>query len=46
MTLKFPVHIPFVEQLGFELHAVGEGEAELQRRIQTRYGQPSTGAKG
>jgi uncharacterized protein (TIGR00369 family) len=30
MTLKFPVHIPFVEQLGFELHAVGEGEAELQ----------------
>ncbi|QPF74986.1 PaaI family thioesterase [Roseateles sp. DAIF2] len=30
MTLKFPVHIPFVEQLGFELHAMGEGEAELR----------------
>ncbi|HEX2011110.1 MAG TPA: PaaI family thioesterase [Roseateles sp.] len=27
--LKFPVHIPFVEQLGFELHAIGDGEAEL-----------------
>lgn len=28
--LKFPVHIPFVEQLGFELHAIGDGEAELR----------------
>ncbi|MET0519396.1 MAG: PaaI family thioesterase [Burkholderiaceae bacterium] len=30
MTLKFPVHIPFVEQLGFELVSVGAGEAELR----------------
>ena len=29
-ALKFPVHIPFVEQLGFELHRVSEGEAELR----------------
>ncbi|WP_077032785.1 PaaI family thioesterase [Pelomonas sp. KK5] len=29
MTLKFPVHIPFVERLGFELVSVGQGEAEL-----------------
>ncbi len=28
--LKFPVHIPFVEQLGFELHRMGQGEAELR----------------
>lgn len=28
--LKFPVHIPFVEQLGFELHSVGDGAAELR----------------
>lgn len=28
--LSFPVRIPFVEQLGFELHAIGDGEAELQ----------------
>ncbi len=27
--MKFPVHIPFVEQLGFELLAMGEGEAEI-----------------
>lgn len=26
----FPVHIPFIQQLGVELHAVGEGEAELR----------------
>jgi uncharacterized protein (TIGR00369 family) len=30
MTLKFPVHIPFVEQLGLELHSMGEGTAELR----------------
>ena len=30
MALKFPVHIPFVEQLGFELVAFGDGEAELR----------------
>ncbi|WP_349742363.1 PaaI family thioesterase [Roseateles cavernae] len=28
--LQFPVHIPFVEQLGLELHSMGEGEAELR----------------
>ncbi|MFN5049924.1 PaaI family thioesterase [Roseateles sp.] len=28
--LKFPVHIPFVEELGLELHAMAEGQAELQ----------------
>ncbi|MCX2861013.1 PaaI family thioesterase [Paucibacter sp. PLA-PC-4] len=28
--LNFPVHIPFVEQLGLELHSMGEGEAELR----------------
>ena len=27
--LQFPVHIPFVEQLGFELLSFGGGEAEL-----------------
>ena len=27
--LPFPVHIPFVERLGFELVAVGNGDAEL-----------------
>lgn len=27
--MDFPVHIPFVEQLGFELVAVGDGEAEV-----------------
>jgi uncharacterized protein (TIGR00369 family) len=30
MKLKFPVHIPFVEQLGFELHSMGGGLAELR----------------
>jgi uncharacterized protein (TIGR00369 family) len=28
--LTFPVHIPFVQALGFELHAFGDGQAELQ----------------
>lgn len=28
--LQFPVYIPFVEKLGFELHSLGEGEAELR----------------
>ena len=27
--LAFPIHIPFVEQLGFELLSMGGGEAEL-----------------
>jgi uncharacterized protein (TIGR00369 family) len=29
-VLKFPVHIPFVEQLGLELHSMGHGQAELR----------------
>jgi uncharacterized protein (TIGR00369 family) len=28
--MKFAVHIPFVEALGFELHAFGDGQAELR----------------
>ena len=28
--MEFPVPIPFVQQLGFELHSVGDGEAELR----------------
>jgi uncharacterized protein (TIGR00369 family) len=28
--LKFPVHIPFVEQLGLELWGFGDGQAELR----------------
>ncbi|WP_422016798.1 PaaI family thioesterase [Roseateles sp.] len=31
--MEFPVHIPFVEQLGFSLHSVGDGEAELRLTI-------------
>ena len=27
--MEFPVHIPFVEALGFELARIGDGEAEL-----------------
>ena len=29
-ALKFPVHIPFVQQLGFELVRIDEAEAELR----------------
>jgi uncharacterized protein (TIGR00369 family) len=28
--MKFPVHIPFVEQLGFELHRFDGGQSEVQ----------------
>lgn len=28
--LKFPLHIPFVEELGLELHLFGDGQAEVQ----------------
>lgn len=28
--LQFPVYIPFAEKLGFELHGLGDGEAELR----------------
>lgn len=31
--MEFPVHIPFVQQLGLELHAIGDGEAELRLTI-------------
>jgi len=31
--MEFPVHIPFVQQLGFTLHAIGDGEAELRLAI-------------
>jgi uncharacterized protein (TIGR00369 family) len=31
--MKFPVHIPFVEHLGFELHSLGHGESELQLQV-------------
>ena len=30
MVMHFPVHIPFVQALGFELHAFADGQAELQ----------------
>lgn len=31
--IPFPVQIPFVQQLGLELHAVGDGEAELRLTV-------------
>lgn len=31
--MEFPVHIPFVEQLGLELRALGDGEAELRLAV-------------
>ena len=30
MSLRFPLLIPFVEQLGLELHGFGDGMAEIQ----------------
>ncbi len=33
MSLPFPVHIPFVEQLGLSLHSLGDGEAELRLSV-------------
>jgi uncharacterized protein (TIGR00369 family) len=35
--MKFPVHIPFVEQLGFELHRFDGGHAELQLEVGDRH---------
>ena len=32
--LNFPVHIPFVQQLGLELHSLGDGEAEIRVDLQ------------
>ena len=31
--MEFPVSIPFVQQLGFTLHAIGDGEAELRLTV-------------
>jgi uncharacterized protein (TIGR00369 family) len=31
--MKFPLRIPFVEQLGLELHALGDGTSELQLQL-------------
>jgi uncharacterized protein (TIGR00369 family) len=31
--LQFPIHIPFVQALGFELHAFGGGSAELRLNL-------------
>ena len=35
--LKFPLHIPFVEQLGLELHRFEGGHAELQLGLDTAH---------
>lgn len=35
--MEFPVPIPFVQQLGFELHSVGDGEAELRLTISEQH---------
>jgi uncharacterized protein (TIGR00369 family) len=37
MALNFPVHIPFVEQLGLQLERLDEGEAELHLDIDERH---------
>jgi uncharacterized protein (TIGR00369 family) len=35
--MKFPLYIPFVEQLGFELHRFDDGHAELQVTLDTSH---------
>ena len=35
--MEFPVHIPFVQQLGFQLHSVGDGEAELRLTVSEQH---------
>jgi uncharacterized protein (TIGR00369 family) len=35
--VRFPVHIPFVEQLGLELHRFGDGEAEIRVDLGTAH---------
>jgi len=35
--LQFPVHIPFVERLGLELHRFDGGQAELQLDLDTAH---------
>jgi uncharacterized protein (TIGR00369 family) len=35
--LHFPIHIPFVEHLGLELHALADGEAEMRVDLATAH---------
>jgi uncharacterized protein (TIGR00369 family) len=35
--MKFPLHIPFVEQLGFELHRFDNGHAELRVNLEAAH---------
>lgn len=35
--MQFPVHIPFVEQLGFTLHAIEDGQAELRLTVSEQH---------
>lgn len=35
--MDFPIHIPFVEDLGFELVRMGEGTAELALSLESRH---------
>jgi uncharacterized protein (TIGR00369 family) len=35
--MEFPVHIPFVQQLGLQLHSVGDGEAELRLAVSEQH---------
>ena len=35
--LHFPIHIPFVEHLGLELHALADGEAEMRVDLATTH---------
>ena len=35
--VHFPIHIPFVEHLGLELHALSDGEAELRIDLATAH---------
>jgi uncharacterized protein (TIGR00369 family) len=35
--MKFPLHIPFVEELGLELHRFDNGHAEVQINLETAH---------
>ena len=35
--MDFPVHIPFVEQLGLTLQAIGDGQAELRLTVSEQH---------
>jgi uncharacterized protein (TIGR00369 family) len=35
--MEFPVHIPFVEQLGLMLHAIEDGQAELRLTVSEQH---------